>query len=163
MAALPTLLSHPAGLKLVLAAINLASPLALTVHLDSAQLGWQQPLMLSGLRLVERRGGSGDGDYSSSDDEEPLPVPQPDSSAAGSSSGGGSSSGQPSGRLRVLRRRGASAAQPAATAGQAAAEDGTAAGGSGRRRRTLVSVDRVSTTCTLLQLLRGGGAGELQS
>ncbi len=158
LAALPAMLSHPAGLKLVLAAVNLASPLALTVHLDAVQLGWQQPLLLSGLRLVERSASSGEGDYSSSDDEEPLPVQtalvQPDSAASSSGSG----SGQPSSRLRVLRRKGAAPAAPAADAGQAAAADGAAAGG--RRRRTLVSVERISTTRTLWQLLRGGGAGE---
>jgi hypothetical protein len=156
VAALPSLLSHPAGLKLVLAAVNLASPLALTVHLDSAQLGWQQPLLLSGLRLVERSGGSGEGDYSSSDDEEPLPVPQPDSAAASSSSG---SSTQQGGRLRGLRRRRDAAAAPAtaASAGQAVEGD-SAAAASSRRRRTLVSVERVSTTRTLWQLLHGGGA-----
>ena len=159
------MLSHPAGLGLVLAVINLASPLALTVHLDAAQLGWQQPLLLRGLRLVERGGGSGEGDYSSSDDEEHEPLPavtQPSTTGSSSSSSSSSSGsgGQSGGRLRGLRRRGAAAA-PAADAAQAAAAlDAAAAHGNGRRRRTLVSVERISTTRTLWQLLRGGGAGE---
>lgn len=158
VAAAPAVLSHPAGLRVVLAAVNLACPLALSVHLDAAQLGWQQPLQLRGLRLVERgssgSGGSAAFDYSSSDDEEPLPPQPPGAQLDGPPAGGRV---QPSGRLRGLRRRGVPA--PAADDGKAAADG--AVGSSRRRRRTLISVERISTTRTLWQLLRGGDMGEL--
>ncbi|KAL4421780.1 hypothetical protein ABPG77_009586 [Micractinium sp. CCAP 211/92] len=153
-AALPSALSQPGVLRAVLALVNSwVLPEAVSLQLDSLEMGWSRPVQLRGLRLIERSGASArrDGDLdagegapfdpSSSDEEEDDPPPQLPAGGAGpAGNGSADSAGQRRGR------RGEPEPEP---------ERPAADGGSGKRRRTLVSVERISTPQTLWQLARG--------
>ncbi|EFN51561.1 hypothetical protein CHLNCDRAFT_140035 [Chlorella variabilis] len=160
VAAAPYALSHPLGLRLALATANLAVPAPVSFHLDRLEAGWQQPLQLHGLRIVERSSGSSsagadgglDGfrgasfDPSSSEEEEAAaaPPPQPAAAAAAGAAGAGGGARH---RQRGRGTGGSAVASPPAAA--------AAGAGGARRRRTLVQVERLRTGQTLWQLLRG--------
>lgn len=52
LAPAPYMLSHPAGLRAALGAVNVVAAPAV-VHIDSVSAGWKRPLVIDGLRVVE--------------------------------------------------------------------------------------------------------------
>ena len=52
LAATPYALSHPAGLRASLAVANAAAPVR--IHVDSFSAGWASPVVVEGVRVVER-------------------------------------------------------------------------------------------------------------